>query len=39
MKFFILFDREDYVLQLTLEHRFELHRSTYMWTSVNKYVL
>lgn len=30
MKFFILFDREDYIFQLTLEHRFELHRSTYM---------
>lgn len=30
MKFFILFDREDYIFQLTLEHKFELHRSTYM---------
>ena len=26
-------------IPVDLEHRFELHRSTYMWTLVNKYLL
>lgn len=26
-------------IQLTLEHRFELHRSTYMWIIFNKYTV